>query len=171
MSLLENPNLPAAVSHYAWLRERLQREVPDLDEDTLADTLEGLSDLPDMLAAVLRSAFDDEDVAAALKSRLAEMQARHERLVRRAETKRQLVVSAMERAEIKRISMPDFTATLRLARPPVIVIDEKSIPDAFWHPQPPKLDRQGLYIALRDGRDIRGACLDTPRTTLSVRTR
>ena len=40
------------LSHYAYLRERLVAEFPDTDEETLLDTLEGLTDLHEMIAAV-----------------------------------------------------------------------------------------------------------------------
>ena len=55
---------PAAVAgatrHYAHVRARLLAEVPDLDAETLADTLEGISDLSEMLGEIIRSALDDE---------------------------------------------------------------------------------------------------------------
>jgi hypothetical protein len=43
------------LTHHQYLRARLEEEFPDADEETLVDTLEGLSNLPDMLAEVCRS--------------------------------------------------------------------------------------------------------------------
>ena len=59
--------LTQAVPHYQYLRERLKAEFPDADEETLQDTLEGLSNLTEMIAAVLRSRLDDLDLAKALR--------------------------------------------------------------------------------------------------------
>jgi hypothetical protein len=51
-------------------------ELPDLDDETLQDTLEGISDLRQMLAEVVRSALDDEALASGLSTRLSDMKAR-----------------------------------------------------------------------------------------------
>ena len=60
---------------YAVLRERLLADMPDLDEETLADTLEGITDLHELLAELIRSALDDEALAAGLNHASTEMKA------------------------------------------------------------------------------------------------
>jgi hypothetical protein len=50
------------LTHHQYLRARLEEDFPDVDEETLADTLEGLSNLPDMLAEVCRSMLDDQAI-------------------------------------------------------------------------------------------------------------
>ena len=72
--------------------------MPDLDEVTLADTLEGITDLREMPAELVRSALGDEALAGALSTRLSDMKARLERLEARAKRKRQLVLEAMTQA-------------------------------------------------------------------------
>jgi len=51
------------------------------------------------------------------------------------------------------------------------VVDEDLVPEAFWKPQPPKLDRQGLIAALAAGRDVPGAILGNAPMTIAVRTK
>src|SRR5262245_6888120 len=95
-------------TRYSMLRDRLLQELPDLDEGTLADTLEGITDLREILAELVRSALEDEALSAGLSTRLAEMRSRLERLNHRAEKKRALALTAMADAEIKSVLEPDF---------------------------------------------------------------
>lgn len=163
--------LRTELAHHEYLLDRLRKDFPDADEETLADTASGETNLTDMLGVVLRSMLDDKAFAAALKDRKAHMQERLERLDHRAEKKRALVIEVMERAALKILSEPDFTASLRAGRPPIVLIDEEAVPREFWRPQPAKLDKQQLYSVLRDGRDIPGAVLGNGEPSISVRTR
>ena len=54
--------VPSEVARHKFLRARLLAEIPDLDEETLSDTLEGITDLREVLAEVLRTALDDEAI-------------------------------------------------------------------------------------------------------------
>ena len=159
------------LSHYAYLRERLVAEFPETDEETLLDTLEGLTDLHEMIAAVTRTRLDDLALTGALKSRIAEMQSRLSRIEYRAEVLKEAVVSTMERAGIRKISEADFTLTLRPTAAPLQITEEDLIPDVYWRPQPPRLDRKGLIEALKDGGAVPGAVLGNGGMTISVRTR
>ncbi len=47
--------LQRELTHHQYLRERLEADFPDADEECLRDTLEGLTNLTDLLAEVLRS--------------------------------------------------------------------------------------------------------------------
>lgn len=156
---------------YLSVRDHLLAEFPDLDDQTLADTLEGITDLKEMLAEVIRSALDDEALAAGLSTRLSDMKARLERLEARARRKRQLALGAMAQADIPKLAEADFTASLRQGAPTLEVSAEDKIPAAYWKPQPPKLDKQGLLAALKAGAAIDGAALAAPQTQLSVRTK
>src|SRR5579859_3569889 len=102
-------NLLHSLAEYQYLREHLHAEFPEADETTLCDTLEGLSSLPEVLAAVVRSYLDDLDLAAALGMRISDMQERLSRFEQRADKKREVVTAVMERANIKTLAEPDFT--------------------------------------------------------------
>jgi len=164
-------DLLQSLTEHEYLRERLRAEFPDVDEQTLSDTVEGLSTLPEALSAVVRSYLDDLALAAALGLRMGDMQERLGRIERRAEKKRALVTSVMERAGMKKLTEPDFTASLRAVAPSLVVLDEAAIPPVYWRPQPPKLDRQGLTAALRAGAAVAGAALGNGQMTISVRTK
>src|SRR5260221_3257020 len=166
-----NPMLQHSLAEHEYLRQRLKAEFPDADEETLRDTLEGLSSLPEMLACVLRSYLDDIALAAALGIRINDMQERISRFEQRAEKKRALIISVMERADLKKLAEPDFTVSFRTTAPSLVITAEVEIPQDFWKPQPAKLDRQGLTAALRGGRSVPGAVLSNGQATISVRTR
>jgi hypothetical protein len=147
----------------------LAQSFPEADEKTLADTLEGVSDLPGLLSTLVRSRIEDETLAECLRRRIEEMRQRLERLEVRAGQKKALVLAAMEEAGIKKLVEADFTLSLRLGSPKLVVIDETLIPEEFWRPQAPRLDRQWLLAALKNGRSVPGAELGNPEPTLAVR--
>jgi Siphovirus Gp157 len=163
---------PAELARHKVIRARLLADIPDLDAVTLANTLEGITDLREILAEVLRSALDDEALAVALSARLADLKGRLDRVETRAKRKRQLVLQAMVEGDIDKLQTEaDFTASLRQGSPTLDVIAEEKIPAPYWKTQPAKLDRQGLLSALRAGTPIDGAALAAPQVQLSVRTK
>jgi hypothetical protein len=156
---------------YEELRRRLLEADPELDTLTLADTLEGITDLHDIIAAATRSIVGDQDLVVALKLRLRDMRKRLDRLEHRIEAKRSHILEAMEKADIAKISQPDFTISIKKGSPGLIVTDESSVPEWFWIPQPPKLDRQHLLATLRAGEHIPGATLSNAAIQMQIRTR
>jgi hypothetical protein len=159
------------LQHYGTLRQRLLEEFPSLDDETVQDTLEGITDLHEMIAAVIRSALVDEALQAGLRGRLDDMKERLSRLELRASKKRQLALHAMTEAGLAKLEQPDFTASTRVGSPILVVVSEQAIPQGYWLPQPPKLNRQGLLCELKRGAAIPGAELTNPKLVLMVRTK
>ena len=159
------------VSKYQLFRQRLLVDFPSTDEETLLDTLEGITDLHEMIAAVIRSALVDEALHAGLRFRVDDMRERLARLDLRAAKKRQLALEAMTEAGLTKLEQPDFTASARAGSPALVVVAEETIPQAYWLPQPPKLDRQAILGELKRGIEISGAQMSNPKPVLSVRTK
>ena len=160
----------AAIAH-RFVRDRLRAEDPQIDEQTLADTVEGLTNLHEIIAAIVRAALADEALANGLKSRVAEMDERLNRLQDRATKRRQIVKEVMVELDIKKVTAPDFTVSLRAGMPALLVLDEAVVPSIYWQPSAPRLDRQGLLSELKGGAEIDGVALSDPQPVLSVRTR
>src|SRR5260370_34941549 len=158
------------LAEHEYLRSVLKGDYPEIDDETLRDTVEGLTNLTEILAAVVRSHLDDLALTTALRARISTMQERLSRLEDRIEKKRTLVESVMERADIRKLSQPDFTVSLLPTAAPLVVLNESEIPDPFWRPQPPKLDRRGLLAALTSGQSVPGATLGNGTVTIAVRT-
>ncbi len=162
-------NVDLERSRFTELRRRLLELHPDLDEATLNDTLEGATNFREALAALIRSALDDESLAKALKDRLDAMRARLSRLEARASSKRQVAVENMEAADLRKLTEPDFTASIRIGPPSVAILDEDELPIDFLLPQPPKPDRRAILEAMTRGALVPGAVLAQPKVSLSVR--
>ena len=97
-------NLGHEFTNHLQLGARLRTEFPDIDEDTLRDTLEGLSNLPEMIGAVVRSELADRALAKGLRGRIAEMEDRLGRFEERAGKKREMAREAMEQADLQKIT-------------------------------------------------------------------
>jgi hypothetical protein len=158
-------------SRFTELRRRLLEADPEIDDRTLSDTLEGATNLKEAIGCVVRSALDDEALANALKLRLETMRERLERIEATAAKKRQVAVAAMEEADIEKILEPDFTVSIRAAAPSVIITSEPDIPEEFWVPQPPKLDKRRILEVLKIGVAVIGAELANTKITLAIRTK
>jgi len=163
--------LEFAAITYRTLRDRLRSEDPNIDEQTLADTVEGLTDIHEIIAAILRSALSDEALATGLKCRIGEMQGRLERLQDRASKRRQIAKDVMLELDIKKIAAPDFSASIRQGLPALQVLDEASVPSIYWQPVAPRLKRQELLSELKGGVEIQGVALSNPEPVLSMRAR
>jgi hypothetical protein len=164
-------NLEFAAATYRAIRDRLRTQDPEIDERTLADTVEGLTDLHQILEAIIRSALEDEALAAGLKGRIGEMQERLARFEDRASKRRQIAKDVMVELDLKKVLAPDFTASLRPGTPALMVIDEAAVPSIYWELPPPKLNRREMLSDLKQGADVEGASLSNPEPVLSVRTK
>ncbi len=164
-------SLEFAAITYRAIRDRICAEDPQIDEQTLADTVEGLTDLHEILTAIIRAALTDEALAAGLKGRIAEMQGRLQGQEDRAAKRRQIAKDVMVECDVKKLTAPDFTASIRPGTPALMLIDEAAVPSIYWEPREPRLNRQGLVADLRQGAEIEGVALSNPEPVLSVRTR
>ena len=166
-----DPHLDFEVRRYKAIREALLADnADDIDEQTLADTTEGLTDLHEMLAAIVRGALEDEAMAAMLKVRMGQMADRMDRIEARAERRRAIVRDAMLEAGVDKLTMPDFTASVRKGTPHVVIVDEALIPDDYIEQRPHLLKRE-IGEALKNGTPVEGAVLSNPGMTLERRTR
>lgn len=164
-------NLEFAAFNYRSIRDRIRAQDPQIDDQTLADTVEGLTDLHEIVMAVIRSALTDEALATGLKGRIAEMQDRLDRLQDRASKRRQIAKDVMVELNLKKLTAPDFTASIREGLPSLLVLDEAVIPKIYWEPREPRLNRQELTSELKHGAEINGVTLSNPEPVLSVRTK
>ena len=163
--------LTIATATYHAVHDRIRADDPQIDDQTLADTVEGLTDLHEILTAIIRAALADQALASGLEGRIAEMQARRNRFQDRATKRRQIAKDVMVELDLKKLAAPDFTASIRPGTPALMVIDEAAVPSIYWEPREPRLNRQVLANDLKQGAEIAGVALSNPEPVLSVRTR
>jgi hypothetical protein len=72
---MNSPVLKNETKRYQRLREKLLG-LSELDDETIRDTLEGITDLHEMIATAIRSALVDEVLHSSLRSRIEEMKER-----------------------------------------------------------------------------------------------
>ena len=164
-------NIEFAAATYRAIRDRIRAQDPEIDERTLADTVEGLTDLHQIVEAIIRSALEDEALAGGLKGRIIEMEERLNRFEDRASKRRQIAKDVMVEFDLKKLQAPDFTASIRPGTPALMVIDETAVPSIYWELPPPKLNRREMLSDLKEGADVAGATLSNPEPVLSVRTK
>jgi len=163
--------LQAEAAHYHLLQDQLRQDFADIDDETLADTLEGLSDFPQMIEEIVRSSLDDEAMIAGLKLRADAMAARLARLKERHQKKRQLAAWAMGAAGLGKLKAADFGVNLSEGALKLDIGDEARLPATYLVPQPAKPDRAAITTALKAGLSVEGAELvrGLPYITVSVR--
>jgi hypothetical protein len=99
------------------------------------------------------------------------MQGRLDRLQDRASKRRQIAKDVMVKLDLKRVTAPDFSASLRPGIPALVVLNEDAVPKTYWEPGEPRLRRQVLASDIKGGAEVSGAILSNPEPILSVRTR
>lgn len=155
-------NAPIALyqlaAEFAGAAERLSDL--DLDEQTVADTLEGLQgDLDAKAVSVAHFVRNLESTAESIKVAEAHMSARRRAMENRAARIRAYLLQNMEVAGISKIECPHFKIALR-DNPPSVVIDaESQIPADYMRqaePPPPVADKKLIAKAIADGFEVPG---------------
>ena len=135
----------------------------DLDEQTIADTLEGMSGALEVKAQnVVMFARNLEATATAIKEAETAMAARRKAIENRAAGLRRYALSAMQVAGVQSIECPYFKLSVRKNPPAVEVFDAAQIPAQFMRtpePPPPAPDKKAITEAIKAGKEVPGARL------------
>lgn len=143
-------------------------EITD-DDVAVQDTIEGETNLQGAIEAVLSDILQDQILIDGIDKLQDSLATRKNRLENRTERRRRAIGRAMEVGEIKTLPLSAATLSLRNVPPGLDIVDEKLIPESFFIPQPPKLDRTALKEALKAGKQVSGATLGNGSVSLSVR--
>ena len=110
-------NLAFAASTYLAIRDRIRAQDPLIDEQTLADTVEGLTDLHEILAAVVRAALADEALARGLKCRIRTSKGGSTVWKTVPLNAGQIAKDVMVELDLRKLAAPDFNVCIRPGLP------------------------------------------------------
>jgi hypothetical protein len=152
------------------LRQRLLQDDPDLaaDEAALRDTLDGETDVYDLMRRLARFTLDAEAMAAAAKARAENLAARKQRYERRAQAARGALFGMLDAMGERRLDDAEFTATISAGRKQVVITDEAAIPDRFWETSR-TLKKADVNAAVKAGEDVPGAMQTNGLPTLTIK--
>jgi hypothetical protein len=167
--------LSIAVSTHNAIKEKLKAEYGlDDDDEFLKGTLEGESDLKELIIRLVRQSRYEAAQSEAIKGLIEDMRERKARREEKAQKLRDIVAWAMDAAGEKYIDGADVTVSLRMGKPKLVTNGE---PDELTKAEYVKLkitrswDKDALAIGLDqfDGEALAVAHWDNGSNVLTVR--
>lgn len=146
------------------LTEQYQKLLSMIDEEcdmqAIQDTLEGIegmiTDKAENIAKLIKSIEADEQAIKAEEERLYN---RRKALENRRLSIKSYLESQLIGANIDKIKGTMFTITIQNNPPSVQIADDAIVPEKYYIPQPPKLDKKALLEDLKAGAIIEGISL------------
>lgn len=152
-------NLSAEV---AALKEKL--EASDLDEQTIADTLEAESfDFEEKCRATAYVIKEFQAKEEALTCAIDEMVYRKKGMKNRITGLQAYLLDCMQLAGVRKVEGVEFDISIRKNPHAVKIIDSGLVPKAYWkipEPAPAILDKKALLKDMKDGKSIPGCQLE-----------
>ncbi len=161
-------DLRALLPEHRAIVTRVREMFPEESDDDLADSIAGLSNLPDAILAVLRNALEREAMAKAIDDDLiARLVARSRRLKEGAQSLRAAALQAMQEAGLPSIKAADMSVSIGRGKPKVLIIDAALVPSDLCKTtvEPSKTL---IAAALAEGKDIPGVTLGNPQAFLTI---
>lgn len=150
------------------LREQIAAICGD-DPDFFRDTIEGETSVRELISKLVAEEGEDKSVLDGMGRFAESLGARADRIKRRIDTRRALICSALEIAELQSLETPTGKVSISKVAAKPIIQDEAEIPARFWKPNAPSLDKKALSEALKAGEAIPGATLSNGSRTVTIR--
>lgn len=153
------------ISQYDWLESQLDGE----DGTTLEATLEALR--ADLIGAGEWAACKVKELNAmayAIREEEKALAARRQAHERKADKLKEIVQEILKRTNSGVIETAKVKAKLRKCPVSVDVFNQNGIPDEYWVPQEPKLDKRKLLDEMKAGVIVDGAKLIEDKLTVEI---
>lgn len=138
------------------------------DERAYLDTLEGETDLFELVARLLEKIEDDEGLQAALKEQIEARKLRSDRAGERVKHNREAIMALLQCAGLNKLSLPEATLSVRANPPKPMVTDEAAVPDDFCK-FTRKPDMAAIKAGMESGAVIAGVSFDNGGQALTIR--
>lgn len=156
------------------LIERIAAELAPYrdDEETFLDTLDGETDVLDLLDREIEAEQNDRATVAAIKARMADLKARADRIDMRADAHRRAQLMIVKATGQRKIERPTATLSIRQGALSVAITDETAIPSQLCTVKTiTSPDKAAIRAQIEAGETVPGAELIRGDDTLSVRTK
>lgn len=164
-------NLRTSLEIFKVIKERLATEFDlAIDDEVVIDTAEGECDLSDVVAKLIREARYAEAQALGVKSLLADMGERMDRLFAKSQKLRDIAKHACLEAGLTKIAAPDFSVSISAGKPKVVTTRDPDDRDhEFYTNVKYTWNKTGIKEALEEGTTLDFAYFGNPEPVISVR--
>lgn len=121
--------------------KNMLRESVEEDGQLWLDTLEGETDVFDVVSRLLGENEDDEGLIAALDAQIDTRAVRSQRAEARIARRKSAVLWIMQTCKLTTLPLPEATVSVRQTAAKLVVNDPAAVPDKFTTPNPkPSMD-------------------------------
>lgn len=138
------------------------------DERLYLDTLEGETDLYELVRRLLEQVEEDEGIQTFLAEQISDRQSRKQRAAERVKHNREAIMALIQCAQLDKLVLAEATLSVRDVPPKPIVTDEAAVPDDFCK-FTRKPDMAAIKAGVEAGAVIEGVSFDNGGTTLTIR--
>jgi hypothetical protein len=137
------------------------------DVDLRADMLEGSTDLHTIMERLLTEERETNELIAVVGNRIENLSARRAMFRSRQTSLRDVMMEILQRADLRKIALPEATVSITRRGPAVQVIDETLVPDAYCRFKR-EVSKTAIKDAINAGEEVPGAVLDNGSETLRI---
>ncbi|MGG5324344.1 hypothetical protein IGJ83_000720 [Enterococcus pernyi] len=128
-----------------------------LDDGTLRDTLDSIKGAFDVKAENIAKVIKEvTGQAEMIDEEIKRLTQRKSAMKNNAKSMKLYLQEQMERVDTRKVQGELLTVAIQKNTPSVRVINERSIPEEFFIPQPAKLDKKQLKAELKNGLNLEG---------------
>lgn len=142
------------------------------DEETYLDTLDGETNVLDLVDREIIAAQSDESLAEAIKAHIADLRARQSRIEMRADAHRANIRLLLQHIALPKLERPMATVSVRPGNVSVKIINEAEIPSQLMRETVSRApDKAAIKAHLDAGESVPGAELTRGNDILTMRTK